>query len=86
VLRLPLQDDKRPGFGLNEAARNQNPATLQGASVADACRLGALVHCHVSGKLYLGFLLILLGWAAFLSNILALVLLHVFILYVNREE
>jgi hypothetical protein len=54
--------------------------------VADAYGLGALVHCHVSGKLYLGFLLILLGWAAFLSNILALVLLPVFILYMNREE
>jgi hypothetical protein len=54
--------------------------------VTDACGLGALVHCHVSGKLYLGFRLILLGWAAFLSNILALVLLPVLILYMNREE
>ncbi len=36
--------------------------------------------------MYLGFLLILLGWAAFLSNVLALVLLPAFILYVNRFQ
>ena len=36
--------------------------------------------------MYLGFLLILLGWAAFLSNVLALVLLPAFILYMNRFQ
>ena len=34
----------------------------------------------------LGFLLILLGWAAFLSNVLTLVLLPAFILYMNRFQ
>ena len=36
--------------------------------------------------MYLGFLLIFLGWAAFLSNVLALVLLPAFILYMNRFQ
>ncbi len=34
--------------------------------------------------MYLGFLLALLGWAVFLSHILALLLLPAFILYMNR--
>jgi len=36
--------------------------------------------------MYLGFLLILLGWAAFLSNPTALVLLPVFVMYMNRFQ
>ena len=34
----------------------------------------------------LGFLLILLGWAAFLSNVLALIVLPAFVLYMNRFQ
>jgi protein-S-isoprenylcysteine O-methyltransferase Ste14 len=36
--------------------------------------------------MYLGFLLVLLGWAIFLSNALAFVFLPVFIVYMNRFQ
>lgn len=36
--------------------------------------------------MYLGFLLILLGYAAFLSNVLALLVLPSFVLYMNRMQ
>jgi protein-S-isoprenylcysteine O-methyltransferase Ste14 len=34
--------------------------------------------------MYLGFLLVLAGWAVFLSNVLALLILPAFIVYMNR--
>jgi len=36
--------------------------------------------------MYLGFLLILLGWAAYLSNALAFALVPGFVLYINRFQ
>jgi protein-S-isoprenylcysteine O-methyltransferase Ste14 len=36
--------------------------------------------------MYLGFLLILLGWAAFLSNPLALIVAMAFVVYMNRFQ
>jgi protein-S-isoprenylcysteine O-methyltransferase Ste14 len=36
--------------------------------------------------MYLGFLLMLFGWAVFLSNALAFILLPVFIFYMNRFQ
>ena len=36
--------------------------------------------------MYLGFLLVLLGWAIYLSNVLAFLLLPAFILYMNRFQ
>jgi len=36
--------------------------------------------------MYLGFLLVLLGWAVFLSNVLAFLLLQAFIAYMNRFQ
>jgi len=36
--------------------------------------------------MYLGFLLVLAGWAIFLSNALAFIFLPVFILYLNRFQ
>jgi protein-S-isoprenylcysteine O-methyltransferase Ste14 len=36
--------------------------------------------------MYLGFFLVLLGWAVFLSNILAFLCLPAFILYMNRFQ
>jgi protein-S-isoprenylcysteine O-methyltransferase Ste14 len=36
--------------------------------------------------MYLGFLLVLLGWAIFLSNALTFVLLPVFVFYMNRFQ
>jgi protein-S-isoprenylcysteine O-methyltransferase Ste14 len=36
--------------------------------------------------MYLGLLLLLLAWAVFLSNPLALLLVPVFVLYINRFQ
>jgi protein-S-isoprenylcysteine O-methyltransferase Ste14 len=36
--------------------------------------------------MYLGFLLVLLGWAAFLSNALAFLVVPAFVLYMNRFQ
>lgn len=36
--------------------------------------------------MYLGFLLILSGWAAFLANIVAVLLLPLFVVYMNRFQ
>jgi protein-S-isoprenylcysteine O-methyltransferase Ste14 len=36
--------------------------------------------------MYLGFLLILIGWAILLSNVLAFVFLVAFVLYMNRFQ
>jgi protein-S-isoprenylcysteine O-methyltransferase Ste14 len=44
------------------------------------------VYRYTRNPMYLGFLLILLGWAAFLSNLLALVVLPAFVLYMNRFQ
>src|SRR4051794_16193375 len=44
------------------------------------------VYRYTRNPMYLGFLLILLGWAVFLSNVLALVVLPVFVLYMNRFQ
>jgi protein-S-isoprenylcysteine O-methyltransferase Ste14 len=44
------------------------------------------IYRYTRNPMYLGFLLVLLGWAAFLSNVLALVLLPAFILYMNRFQ
>ena len=44
------------------------------------------VYRYTRNPMYLGFLMILLGWAAFLSNVLALLLLPAFVLYMNRFQ
>ena len=44
------------------------------------------IYRYTRNPMYLGFLLILLGWAAFLSNVLALVFLPGFVLYMNRFQ
>jgi protein-S-isoprenylcysteine O-methyltransferase Ste14 len=41
---------------------------------------------YTRNPMYAGFLLILLGWAAFLSNVLALIVLPAFVLYMNRFQ
>jgi protein-S-isoprenylcysteine O-methyltransferase Ste14 len=50
----------------------------------------SLVHSGVykltRNPMYLGFLLVLVGWAIFLSNALAFLLLPVFIFYMNRFQ
>ncbi|HZT69322.1 MAG TPA: isoprenylcysteine carboxylmethyltransferase family protein [Terriglobia bacterium] len=44
------------------------------------------IYRYTRNPMYLGFLLILLGWAAFLSNVLALVVLPVFVVWMNRFQ
>jgi protein-S-isoprenylcysteine O-methyltransferase Ste14 len=44
------------------------------------------VYRYTRNPMYLGFLLVLLGWAAFLSNPVALVLLPAFVVYMNRFQ
>src|SRR5947209_6880520 len=44
------------------------------------------IYRYTRNPMYLGFLVILLGWAAFLSNVLTLVLLPAFVLYMNRSQ
>lgn len=44
------------------------------------------VYRYSRNPMYLGFLLILLGWALWLSNVLAFVLLPAFVLYMNRFQ
>lgn len=44
------------------------------------------IYRQTRNPMYLGFALVLLGWAAFLSNALALALLPAFVLYMNRFQ
>ena len=44
------------------------------------------IYRYTRNPMYLGMLLILLGWAAFLSNGLALFVLPAFVLYMNRFQ
>lgn len=44
------------------------------------------VYRYTRNPMYLGFLLVLLGWAVFLSNVLALMALPAFVLYMNRFQ
>ena len=44
------------------------------------------IYKYTRNPMYLGFVLVLLGWAAFLSNLAALALLAAFVLYLNRFQ
>jgi protein-S-isoprenylcysteine O-methyltransferase Ste14 len=44
------------------------------------------IYHRTRNPMYLGFVLVLLGWAAFLSNALAFALLPGFVLYMNRFQ
>ena len=44
------------------------------------------VYKYTRNPMYLGFFLVLLGWAAFLSNLAAFVLLPTFVVYMNRFQ
>src|SRR5258705_12308190 len=44
------------------------------------------IYRYTRNPMYLGLLLVLLGWASFLANALAFVFLPVFILYMNRFQ
>jgi protein-S-isoprenylcysteine O-methyltransferase Ste14 len=44
------------------------------------------IYRYTRNPMYLGMLLILLGWAVFLSNLVALLFLPAFVLYMNRYQ
>jgi protein-S-isoprenylcysteine O-methyltransferase Ste14 len=44
------------------------------------------IYKYTRNPMYLGFLLVLLGWAAFLSNLAALAVLPAFVVYINRFQ
>jgi protein-S-isoprenylcysteine O-methyltransferase Ste14 len=44
------------------------------------------IYKHTRNPMYVGFVLVLLGWCAFLSNLAALALVPVFIVYMNRFQ
>jgi protein-S-isoprenylcysteine O-methyltransferase Ste14 len=44
------------------------------------------IYRYTRNPMYLGLLLVLLGWSSFLANVLAFVFLPMFILYMNRFQ
>ena len=44
------------------------------------------IYKYTRNPMYLGFLLVLLGWAALLSNLAAIALLPAFLVYINRFQ
>lgn len=69
-------------FAFRRAKTTINPTKPHAAS--SLVRLG--IYCRTRNPMYLGFLLILAGWAAFNANFLAIVLLPAFVLYMNRFQ
>jgi protein-S-isoprenylcysteine O-methyltransferase Ste14 len=59
-----------------------NPMKLDSSSVLVASG----IYKYSRNPMYLGFVLILFGWALFLSNALALLLLPAFVLYMSRFQ
>ena len=73
------------GFGIasfRQARTTVNPLKPESASSLVVSGIYRLTR----NPMYLGFLLVLLGWALFLSNALALLFLPLFILYMNRFQ
>lgn len=57
---------------------------LKPASTSSLVSTG--LYRYTRNPMYLGLLLILLGWALFLGNILAFFVIPVFVLYINRFQ
>jgi protein-S-isoprenylcysteine O-methyltransferase Ste14 len=64
-------------------ARTTVNPTRPGSST---CLVRSGVYSFTRNPMYLGFLLVLVGWATFLSNALAFLILPAFILYMNRFQ
>ena len=64
------------------AGTTVNPMKPESASSLVASGIYKLTR----NPMYLGYLLALLGWAIFLSNVLAFLLLPAFVLYLNRFQ
>jgi protein-S-isoprenylcysteine O-methyltransferase Ste14 len=73
------------GFGIasfRQARTTVNP--MQPGSASSLVVSG--IYRLTRNPMYLGFLMVLLGWAMFLSNALALLFLPLFIFYMNRFQ
>jgi protein-S-isoprenylcysteine O-methyltransferase Ste14 len=64
------------------AGTTVNPVTPQAASAL----VSTGIYRFSRNPMYLGFLLMLLGWAALLANALALILVAGFVAYMNRFQ
>ena len=51
-----------------------------------SCLVVSGIYRHTRNPMYLGLLLLLLGWAVFLANIVAFIFLPAFIVYLNRFQ
>ena len=69
-------------ISFRRAGTTVNPLTPQKASSL----VTSGIYQHTRNPMYLGLLLVLLAWAIFLGNILAFVMLPLFILYINRFQ
>jgi protein-S-isoprenylcysteine O-methyltransferase Ste14 len=93
--RLPMREFIGTGFALAGLVVSAVgvAAFKRAQTTVNPMQPGAASSLVVSGiyrrtrnPMYLGFALVLLGWAAFLSNALAGVLLPTFVLYMNRFQ
>lgn len=67
-------------LAFKHAQTTLNPT--QPATTSALVRTG--IFRYTRNPMYLGLLLVLLGWAAFLSNVAAFAIAPVFVLYINR--
>ena len=70
------------GVAFRRAKTTVNPLTPE----ATTAMVTAGVYRFTRNPMYLGFLLVLAGWAMYLSNVLAFALLPLFVLYMNRFQ
>ncbi|MGZ8193133.1 MAG: methyltransferase family protein [Methylobacter sp.] len=69
-------------FSFHQAKTTLNPMTPASASAL----VIEGIYKVTRNPMYLGFLLILVGWAVFLSNLLASILIPAFVIYMNRFQ
>jgi protein-S-isoprenylcysteine O-methyltransferase Ste14 len=69
-------------LAFRRAKTTVNPLTPE----ATTAMVTSGIYRFTRNPMYLGFLLVLVGWAMYLSNVLAFALLPLFVLYMNRFQ
>lgn len=69
-------------YEFQKARTTFNPMTPDAASSV----VTSGIYCVSRNPMYLGFLLVLIGWAIFLSHVLPFLFLSVFVAYMNRFQ